>query len=199
MSATTRGSRLREPRINDSPAGGILAEIGLARVAAVAAVVIVALALQSTLLARLTLLGVIPQLVLVVVVSLAYTDGERVGVVVGFAAGLLQDLLLPGQSILGLTALVYTFIGYAAGTLRQFAPADSVWTPVVSVAIASAVWELSYALLSIIMGRPWVGVAYTGKVAGLVVLYNTLLTPFVFPLTRRVADRFRPERVYRWE
>jgi rod shape-determining protein MreD len=194
----TRDARRPDPRV-DAPAGGLLGEIGLTRIAAVAAVVVVALALQSTLLARLTLLGVIPQLVLVVVVSLAYTDGERVGVVVGFTAGLLQDLLLPPQSILGLTALVYTFVGYAAGILRQFAPPDSVWTPVLAVTLASAAAEVSYPLLSIIMGRPWVSLAYTVKVAGLVILYNTLLTPFVFPLTRKVADRFRPERVYRWE
>jgi rod shape-determining protein MreD len=178
---------------------GILGEIGIARVGAVGGLVVVALALQSTLLARLTLLGVIPQLVLIAVVSLAYTDGERVGVVVGFAGGLLQDLLLPAQSILGLTALVYTGIGYSVGTLHRFAPPDSVWTPVFVVAAASSVAELGYALLSVIMGRPWVSFGYTLKVAGLVVLYNTLLTPFVFPLMRRVADRFRPERVYRWE
>jgi rod shape-determining protein MreD len=183
----------------ETPAGGILAEVGLARVAAVAAVMVVALALQSTLLARLTVLGVIPQLVLVVVVSLAYTDGERVGAVTGFAGGLLQDLLLPHQSILGLTALIYTFIGHAVGRLRQFAPADAVWTPVATVAASSAIAEFSYALLSIIMGKAWVSLAYTAKVAGLVVLYNTLLTPFVLPLVRRVAYRFRPERVYRWE
>jgi rod shape-determining protein MreD len=183
----------------ETRAGGILAEVGIARVAAVAAMIVVALALQSTLLARLTLLGVIPQLVFVVVVSLAYTDGERVGTVVGFAGGLLQDLLLPPQSILGLTALVYTFIGYVVGSLRQFAPQDSVWAPVLVVAAASAASELGYALLSIIMGKPWVSLSFTVKVAGLVVLYNTLLTPFVFPLTKRVADHFRPERVYRWE
>jgi rod shape-determining protein MreD len=178
---------------------GILAEVGLARVAAVGALVVVALALQSTLLARLTLLGVIPQLVLIVVVSLAYTDGERVGVVAGFAGGLLQDLLLPPQSILGLTAFVYTFIGYSAGSLHKYAPPESVWTPVFAVAFASALAEFSYALLSVIMGRPWVSFAYTVRVAGLVVLYNTLLTPFLLPVTRRIADRFRPERVYRWE
>jgi rod shape-determining protein MreD len=184
---------------SDAPAGGILAEVGLARVAAVAALIIVALALQSTVLARLTILGVIPQVVLVVVISLAYTDGERVGVVTGFAAGLLQDLLLPPQSIMGLTALVYTFVGYSAGKLSQFAPRDAVWTPVATVAVASALSELGYALLSILMGRAWVGLVYTAKVAGLVVLYNTLLTPFVYPLVRRFADRFRPERIYRWE
>ena len=182
----------REPR---TP--GILSEIGLPRVFAVAAVVILALALQSTLLAQATVLGVIPQVVLVVVVCLAYLDGERVGLVTGFSAGLLQDLL-PFPAIIGLTALVYTLVGYAVGNLRQFAPADSVWTPVLAVALASAVAEFSYAALAIILGEPWVGLGYTARVAGLVVVYNTLLTPFVFPFVRRVADRFRPERVHRW-
>lgn len=175
----------------------IFGEIGLPRMLAVGAVLVVAVALQSTLLAQVTVLGVIPQVVLVVVVCLAYLDGERVGVVTGFFAGLLQDLL-PFPTIIGLTALVYTLVGYAVGNLRQYAPAESVWTPVLAVAVASAVAQLSYAALAIILGEPWVGLGYTARVAGLVVLYNTLLTPFVFPLVRRVADRFRPERVHRW-
>jgi rod shape-determining protein MreD len=159
--------------------------------------VLLAVAVQSTVLARLTLLGVIPQLVLVVVVSLAYTDGSRVGVTAGFFGGLLQDLLLP-QSIVGLTALVYTLIGYAVGSFRQYAPSESVWMPVFGVAVASAVAEAGYALLAIMLGQEWVSLTFTAKVAGLVVLYNTLLTPFAYPLVRKVADRFRPERVYRW-
>ncbi len=186
MKATSRSLR----------GAGVLGELGLARAAAIAALVVVAVALQSTLLARLTLLGVIPQLALVVVVILAYLDGERVGLVTGFFGGLLQDLLLPGSTV-GLTALVYTLIGYAVGIFRQYAASDSVWTPVLAVALASAVAELGYALMAIIFGQPWVSLEFTAKVAGLVVLYNTLLTPLSFPLVRRIADRFRPERVYR--
>lgn len=182
----------KEPR---SP--GFLSELGLPRGFAMAAVLLLAVAIQSTLLARLTLLGVIPQLVLVVVVCLAYLDGPRVGVVLGFAGGLLQDLLLP-QSIIGLTAFVYTLLGYGVGSLRQFAPSDSVWSPVFGVAIASGIAELSYAMLAIILGQEWVSLGFTAQVTGLVVLYDTLLTPFVFPLLRRLANRFRPEKVYRW-
>lgn len=176
---------------------GFLSELGLPRALVMAAIVLMAVALQSTLLARLTLLGVIPQLVLVVVVCLAYLDGPRVGVVLGFAGGLLQDLLLP-QSIVGLTALVYTLVGYGVGSLRQFAPGESVWTPVFAVAIASAIAEFGYAMLAIILGQEWVSLSFTAQVTGLVVLYDTLLTPFVFPFLRRIANRFRPEKVYRW-
>ena len=180
----------KEPR-----AGGVLADVGFARVLAIGLVVVVAIAIQSAVLARMTLLGVIPQLVLVVVVSLAYLDGERVGAAAGFFGGLLQDLLLP-LSIVGLTALVYTLIGYGVGILRQYTTAESVWTPVFAVTIASAVAEISYAILAVLLGQQWVSVVYTAKVIGLIVLYNTLLTPFVFPLVKKVASRFRPQRVY---
>ena len=180
-----------------SRASSLVSELGLARPAAVGAVLVLALAIQSTLLTKVTVLGVIPQLLFVVVISLAYLEGENVGVVVGFSGGLLQDFLLP-QSITGLTALVYVLVAYAVGKLRHLAPSTSVWMPVFAVALASAVAEGGYAVLAIMMGQQWVSVADTAKIAGLVVLYNTLLTPFVFPLVRRVADRFRPERVIRF-
>ncbi len=182
---------------NEARVSGFLAEIGIARILAVGLVVLIALTLQTTLLAQLTLLGVIPQLVLVVVVSLAWLDGERVGVTAGFLGGLLLDLQLPPASIVGLTALVYTFIGYGVGYFRQYSVGESVWAPALAVAVSSAVAEGGYALLAILLGRAWVSLTFTAKVAGLVVLYDTLLTPFVFPLVRRVAERFRPERVYR--
>jgi rod shape-determining protein MreD len=178
---------------------GLLAEIGIARVAAVSALLVVGFALQTTVLTRATLLGVIPQVLLVVILSLAFTDGERVGVVAGFFGGLLIDLRLEDPSaLMGLTALIYTIVGYGVGSVRRFTTSESVWMPVFVVAIASAIVEASYAGLSIILGQQWVSLAFTAKAAGLVVLYNTLLTPFIFPVVRRVAERFRPERVYRW-
>ena len=176
---------------------GVLAEVGAARVIAVGLVVLAALTLQTTVLARLTLLGVIPQLVLVVVIALAWLEGERVGVTAGFFGGLLLDLQLPPASIVGLTALVYTFIGYGVGYFRQYSVGESVWSPVLAVVMGSIVAEWGYALLAILLGRAWVSLAFTAKVSALVVLYDALLTPFIYPLVRRVSERFRPERVYR--
>ena len=169
----------------------------MTRPLAITAILIVALAIQSTLLTRVTILGVIPQLLFVVIVSLAYLEGEVMGVVAGFLGGLFQDLLLP-ESIMGLTALVYTLIGYGVGVIRTYLPSQSVWTPVFTVAFASVAAEATYALLAIMMGERWVSIADTAKIGGLVVLYNTLLTPFVFPVVKRIADRVRPERVVRF-
>src|SRR5665809_142027 len=121
--------------VRDRRMGGF-SELGIGRAASFAGMLLLAIAIQSTLLAQATVLGVIPQLVLVVVVSLAFLDGERVGTVVGFFGGLLIDALLPG-AIMGLTALIFTLIGYGVGLLRYMAPPDSVWTHVLTVAGAS--------------------------------------------------------------
>ena len=188
--------QVKEPRLGRP---GILADLAVPRILSVAALVVLALAVQSALLVHATVLGVIPQLVLVVVVSLAYADGPRVGVVAGFFGGLLVDSLLPPGAIEGLTAFIYTLVGYGVAYLRQFYVAyDSVWLPVIAVAVATTVAEAGYAILAIILGQPWISLGLTAKRASLVVLYNTLLTPFVFPFVNRISERFRPERVVRW-
>lgn len=174
-----------------------LTEFGLPRALVIGLLVVLALALQSTLLSYATILGVIPQLVLVVICCVALTEGDTVGLVAGFLGGLLQDLQLAEGSIIGLYALVFTVIGYSLGLLRDHTNQSSVWTPVLAISVASAAAELSYALLSILLGQEWIGLAFTARVAGLVVLYNVLLTPLVFPLVARTIQRYRPAKVHR--
>jgi rod shape-determining protein MreD len=178
--------------MNEPRRSGLISNVGLTRAVAIGILMIAALAIQSTLLPLATLLGVIPQLVLVVIVSLAYVDGERVGIVTGFVGGLLMDLLIPGAPV-GVNALLFVLIGYGVARFRQLSPSESVWTPVVVVIFASAIAEFGYGLLQIMFGQPWIALADTAKVAGLVIVYNTLLTPFVYPLVRRVSQRFGPQ------
>ena len=175
---------------------GLLAHLGIARVLAITLLVIVGIVLQQTVLAQLTFLGVTPSLALIIVVSLAYLEGPRVGIVTGFFAGLFIDLQLLGP-VVGVTALLYVLLGYSVGAMREYSLSESVWAPVLTVTLVSAVSEFGYAGLSIILGQRWVSLTYTAKLAGLVILYNTLLTPFVFPVVRRISRRFGPARIER--
>ena len=104
-----------------------LADLGIARVCTHGIMLLVALVLQSTVLQQLTFLGVTPQLGLIVVASLAFLEGERVGIVTGFTAGLLLDLQLPEQgTVVGITALLYVLLGYGVGAMRQYSISESV-------------------------------------------------------------------------
>ena len=86
---------------------------------AVGAVVatVLALAIQTTL-ARFLIRGnVAVDLVLVVVVYVALSSGAVSGLLTGTFAGLIQDALTPGVSVIGIGGLAKTIVGFLAGVI----------------------------------------------------------------------------------
>ena len=78
---------------------------------------VLALALQTTL-ARFLTLGVFAvDLVLVVVVYVALTSGAVTGLFTGTLAGLVQDALTPGSSVIGIGGLAKTIVGFLTGVI----------------------------------------------------------------------------------
>jgi rod shape-determining protein MreD len=85
------------------------------RIAAALAAIAAALALQTTL-ASLVIRGTAAlDLVLIVVVYIALTSGPVTGLLLGSAAGLIQDSLSSG--IIGIGGLAKTIVGFVAGML----------------------------------------------------------------------------------
>jgi rod shape-determining protein MreD len=164
------------------------------RVLVLAAVVVVAVLLQSTVLAELRLAGVRPDLLVLTVVAVAMASGPTSGAVFGFSAGLVGDLLfdLP----VGVSALVYTAVGFAVGTARVYVTSHR---PVVHLALAGAaslasVWCCGL-LLRVFDLSSWEAVARSGP---LVALYNLLLAPFVYPAVRALAERVPAKPAQHW-
>jgi rod shape-determining protein MreD len=88
--------------------------------------VLVAVLLGVTLAARQV--PVVPDLVLVLVVAWALSNGPVAGAAIGLAAGWVLDLVPPGSSHLGVQALTYAVAGALAGrgALAVSAPVDMV-------------------------------------------------------------------------
>src|ERR671930_2719930 len=160
------------------------------------AIVLTAIVLQSTVFARVTLAGAKPELVYMVTVILAYLEGPRSGAVAGFFGGMAEDFLLDQPK--GITALTLTLVGYAVGTIRQFVVTPSPLLPVLVVGAATTAAVLFNQFISFLLGQLHVGAGYVLKVALLEGVYNAVLTPFLFPVIRRVAESSRATRVFRW-
>ena len=96
------------------------------RLLALAVVLVVAVLIQSTVLARLTLAGVRPDLLVLAVVAVAMASDATTGAVFGFVTGLVADLLfdLP----VGVSALVYTATGFAVGAVRVYVTSHRPWS-----------------------------------------------------------------------
>lgn len=166
------------------------------RVLSLAAIVVTALLLQSTVFSQLRLLGVRPELLYLVTIVIALLEGPNEGAAVGFAGGLTQDFLMNQPK--GITALTLTLLGYAVGMMRQFITSPSPLLPTVVVAVGTAAGIIFYEVVSLLLGNLDVSMTYGLKVALLTALYNAVLTPILYPLLRRITEGSKPRRVVRF-
>jgi rod shape-determining protein MreD len=161
-----------------------------------AAIVLTALVLQSTVFAQVKLADAKPDLVYLVTVVLAFLEGPSAGAVAGFFGGMSEDFLLDQPK--GITALTLTLVGYAVGAIRQYVVTPSPLLPVLVVGGTTTAAVLFNQFIAFLLGQLNVGAGYVLKVAILEGVYNAVLTPFLFPLIRRVAESSRAKKVFRW-
>lgn len=159
-------------------------------------VMVTAVILQTTVLARASLLGVTPDLILVAVISLALQEGPVPGVTAGFAGGLFRDLLLEAPK--GVTALAYLIVGYVVGSVRPFVQSTSVLLPLAGVFFGSVMGNVLYVVVGILLGQESDTLARVLRAVFLSSIYNTIMVPFVYPLIRKLAGMYPREKIYRW-
>lgn len=160
------------------------------RGALVSAAVLLALLLQTTVVARLPLPGSPPDLLLLVVLAVALAQGPAAGMLTGFPAGLLADLL--GDAELGRLALVYVVAGHLAGLAA--AEADrSALVPLAVVGAVAAVALVLHAAVGFLLGDPRSSLRALGLGLTTSVAYDVVLAPLVVPLVGLLVRRVDPD------
>ena len=138
----------------------------------------VAVLLQSTLLARLTIRGVKLDLALVILVFVALRRGSMTGQVGGFLSGLLADAL--SLSPLGFQALLRTLLGHLYGRFQGIVSLDPVLLPMAAVVVATVLKGLLSGLLLTLFAAPGGGFGPLGVRLWIEAGFNALSAPFVF-------------------
>jgi rod shape-determining protein MreD len=143
------------------------------------AIIIVALLIQLTLINSITILGLKPDLIMVVVVVFSLLKGAKEGTVSGFASGLLQDIFSAG--LLGINALAKTVIGFTCGILKEkiFHEHILFLIPLITF-IASLMQSILMFLLLHAFGIEYNLAWGLKQVALPEALYSSLLSPFIF-------------------
>lgn len=138
-----------------------------------------ALLLQTSVLARMRLFGVMPDFMLLVAVAAGITAGPVRGAVVGFTSGMLIDLFLPTP--LGLSALVFTLVGYAVGVANTGVLRSAWYIPVLTAAGACMAGEVLYAVIGSVLGEHMLS-AHLVTIALVVGVTNAVLAPVAVKL-----------------
>lgn len=154
------------------------------------ALVVVALVVQVSVLARLQLPGAVPDLMLLTVLGLALVYGHVGGALIGFGAGLLADLAPPADHAAGRYALVLCLIGYLAGLVKpETGQLKSATGPMVVVVAAALGSTLLYAGVGALVGDTAARHVGLGSLLFTAALYDLLLAPFVVPGVMALARR----------
>ncbi|MFG2308649.1 rod shape-determining protein MreD [Streptomyces sp. NPDC048566] len=152
--------------------------------------VVVALVIQVSVLARLHLPGAVPDLVLLTVIALAMVYGHVGGALIGFGAGLLSDVVPPADHAAGRYALVLCVIGYCAGLVKpENGRLKSATAPMAVVVVAAIGSTLLYAGVGALVGDTAARHVGLTSLLFTAALYDLLLAPFVVPVVMALARR----------
>ncbi|WP_240138653.1 rod shape-determining protein MreD [Streptomyces sp. MUM 178J] len=152
--------------------------------------VVVALVIQVSILARLQLPGAVPDLLLLTVLGLAFVYGHLAGAFIGFGAGLLADLAPPADHAAGRYALVLCVIGYLAGLVRpENGQLKSAAAPMAAVVAAALGSTLLYSGVGALVGDTAARHVGLGSLLLSAAIYDLLLAPFTVPLIMALARR----------
>jgi rod shape-determining protein MreD len=169
------------------------------KVAGAIVATLLALALQTTLSRFLTRGVFAVDLVVVVVVYVGLTSGAVTGLLLGTFAGLIQDALTPGYSVIGIGGLAKTIVGFLAGVIgTQFIVAQP-FPRFVVFFMATLLHALVFIGLYVILGlrsfsAPYavlVGQALGNAVVGVVAFQIVELLPGAVERRRMSRTRIR--------
>lgn len=111
--------------------------------------IILCFVIQTSTFHYFELADVMPNLLLILVVSNAYMRGRLTGLSIGFFSGLLIDLIF--GDVIGLSALLYMVIGYFIGFTNKIYSNDDYTLPIVFVAISDLVYGFFYYIVEFLL------------------------------------------------
>jgi rod shape-determining protein MreD len=132
-------------------------------------------ALQSTILGKIAILGVRPDLALIVLVFVALRRGSMTAQVSGFAAGIVEDLV--SASPVGFHMLLRTLIGFLYGIFSGNVFVDPLLMPIVLSIAATIIKGIISGLVSLLFGLQGSGFMYFAGRLWIEAGYNALAAP----------------------
>lgn len=107
--------------------------------------------LESTIINRFTVFGVVPNLTLILIIIVALSRGKRIGSITGLFSGLIIDILF--SPAIGINALIYFFIGYLVGMLEQKFSKDNILMPILMTISFTVFYHVTYLLLMFFLNQ----------------------------------------------
>jgi rod shape-determining protein MreD len=143
--------------------------------------------LQSSLFHYIGLANIMPNLLLILVVSTAFMRGRMSGLFVGLFSGLLIDLMY--GNVIGLYALFYLLIGYFWGLSQKYYDRDDYTIPIILVAIGDLVYGIFYYIFEFLLRGRLDFLYYFRRFILTEMIYTIAVSVFLYKLLHMINYR----------
>ena len=113
------------------------------------AVILVCYLLQTTVLEKIALANVVPNLILIIVVAIGYMRGKVEAMFLGLFLGLLVDCQY--NSLIGIYGLIYMLVGYLVGLCNKIYYRDDYTIPILLVGLSDIFYNFLYFILTFLL------------------------------------------------
>ncbi len=113
------------------------------------ALILVCYLLQTTVLQKIALANVVPNLILIIVVAIGYIRGKIEAMFLGLFLGLLVDCQY--NSLIGVCGLIYMLIGYLVGLCNKIYYRDDYTIPFLLVGLSDIFYNFLFYILTFLL------------------------------------------------
>lgn len=139
--------------------------------------------LQCTVFNAIAVLGVTPNVILMMTVVYSFFFQKMDGLVIGVIFGILQDMLC-GQ-IIGISALIYLILGMLLKLMRTTVFKDNRILLLFVVIFSTLFYALAYWLLSCIMLQTGLSLLYSLKRVPISIVMNFIVLLLIIPIAKK--------------
>lgn len=130
--------------------------------------------------------SVVPNLLLITIISMSLIYGKREGIFLGLIGGLLYDVLF--GRILGVYSLIYMLIGYLMGIISEKVYRENRLIPLIFSMVGTLLYHGSFYLIQYLLGYGLSITEYAKEYTGISLLLNTLLALFIYPMFLKLRN-----------
>lgn len=156
----------------------------------IALLILFSFLLQSTVFHALAFNGIVPNILIILVVSFGLMEGTKCGLFTGFAAGLLVDIFY--GEVIGFYALLYMYIGYMNGLFKRIFYPKDIKLPLALILFSDFLYGfVCYVLLFLLRGRFHFGY-YMLHICVPEMVYTIVVTFALYPLFLWINNKLTP-------
>ena len=154
-------------------------------------IILICFLLESTIFHKLTFASISPNLMIIVVSSFGFMRGKKTGMTVGFASGLLVDLLW--GNMLGFHMLIFTVIGYLNGTFERLFYDEDIKLPIILITASEIIYGLIiYGCMYMLQGDFLFG-NYLYRIILPELVYTILVTLVLYQIILKINRKLESE------